>query len=120
MGNRNTAPAVFSPAEESEVLLPPGTFKVLRRSAMMLEEGQRIMVVDVAYAPGAEYLRRGVLPAMVGPNTLRYKTTGGHQLDMQSKTMARRYMERRPVVAAAPRFGLQRSPSITRTRAARR
>ena len=79
--DRNTLPTL-SWGDESEVLLPPGAFKVLGR---WMSGGMPI--IDVAYAPSAEYLRRGVLPAVAGENTLRYKTTGGHRLDMRSKAM---------------------------------
>lgn len=73
--NRNTAPHRVTYTNEAEVLLPPGRLKVLRRSM-----SDDILIVDVAYAPYDEYLRRGAQPARQTNGHLTYKTTGGHAL----------------------------------------
>lgn len=78
--------------QESEVLLPPGHLKVLRRS---MDPGG-LVVVDVAYAPHAEYLRRGVLPRPgQAPHEWVYKTAGGHRLALRSPRVTNTVSARR-------------------------
>ena len=91
-------------AKEKEVLLPPGYFKVLRRSgvsrnSLRLLDGYKsgyesdgiedVAVVDVAFIPDPEYVRRGSLPRVVGREAIA-RTVGGNRLAAAHPNLARR------------------------------
>lgn len=61
---------------EAEVLMPPGNLKILRKSKSGV-----FTIFDVAFAPHADYLRRGVLPKQQD-NKLVFKTAGGNRLEI--------------------------------------
>ena len=83
--NKNT---VISGFDESEVLLPPGYFKVLFKHDR---------VYDVAFVAQPGYVRRGSMPKFntVGPyakrlagNTVVARTIGGHRLEVRNRVLA--------------------------------
>lgn len=87
----------FAP-HEREVLLPPGYFKVL---TVYTEPSTQLVIVDVAYAPQAEYQRRGAVPRVNTQGRVVAKTVGGHPLVMQSSSLAAGIRARRSRIAAA-------------------
>lgn len=64
--------------DEKEVLMPPGFLKVL--TVRRHPKFGNTAVVDVAFVPQAEYLRRGVLPRLNTAGRVIAKTVGGHPL----------------------------------------
>lgn len=84
---------------EREVLLPPGYFKVLNVSKA--SNVSDLVVVDVAYAPRPQYVRRGVAPRLAGDGKAVLKTVGGHALVMDHPAMTRNVQTRQTLVAGA-------------------
>lgn len=82
---------------ESEVLLPPGYLKVLRVSN---RAGNEIVVVDVAFFPRPQYVRRGALPR-VDRGHLVMRTIGGHPLVTNNAAAMKNVEARRERVTAA-------------------
>lgn len=72
--NRMQPPSGFG--DEFEVLMPPGNLKIVRKSKL-----RKMTILDVAFAPHADYLRRGALPKQQD-KTLVFKTTGGNRLEI--------------------------------------
>lgn len=98
---RNTVPSMY--ADEKEVLLPPGNLKILRYSKASVFPSGHKGIVDVAYAPNPDYLRRSVRPMtnIVGNGALVYKTTGGHRLEMFPQAKSQSVVNKQRLLAAA-------------------
>ncbi len=75
---------VQTDVDEGEVLLPPGYFKVLRVSGR-----SGVPVVDVAFVPRPQYVRRGALPRLNQQRRVVAKTVGGHRVVLNGSTAAR-------------------------------
>lgn len=85
---------------EREVLLPPGYFKVLRRSTTP----RGLPVLDIAYVPDPRYVRAGAVPRLVRPGGAAVtKTTGGDRLEVEHDNLARRVAMRAARGMAPPR-----------------
>lgn len=84
---------------EYEVLLPPGYFKVLSVHRSQWWTGVSGEVVDVAYVPRPQYLRRGAVPRL-NSRGLVAKTVGGYPL-VTNHAEAIKNVQRRIIKTAA-------------------
>lgn len=85
--------------DEKEVLLPPGYFKVLRTTT-----AGEFPIVDVAFFPRPQYVRRGAVPRIDNQGRATVKTVGGHHLVTDHAAAVKNVKDRRNrIVAAAAR-----------------
>lgn len=82
---------------DGEVLLPPGYFKVLGVHAPR----DATIVVDVAYVPRPEYVRRGAVPRFDSQGRVVARTIGGHQVVTNHAAVATNVRRRRNRLAVA-------------------
>lgn len=80
---------------EGEILLPPGYFKVL---SVQRPPG-KIPVVDVAFVPRPDYMRRGAVPRFNAQGRVVTTTVGGHHLVTDSPAAAANVKLRRNRIA---------------------
>lgn len=95
-------------ANEEEVLLPPGFFKVLSRRKL-----PGITVLDVAYVPDPQYVRRGALPTVTPTGTAVTRTVAGHRLVVDHPDLTRTVRTRRARVKLAQAAASWVLPSMT-------
>jgi hypothetical protein len=87
---------VKSTANESEVLLPPGYFKVLRRSTTESHRtpGKKVPVFDIAFVPAPGYVRKGALPSLRNGQVVT-RTVRGNRLALDHPNLANNVRARR-------------------------
>ena len=83
--------------DEGEILLPPGYFKVLS----VQRPARQLAIVDVAFVPRPEYVRRAAVPRFNAQGRVVTKTVGGHHLVTDSPAAAANVKRRRNRIAAA-------------------
>jgi hypothetical protein len=98
-GAHRRSNVVRATQKESEVLFPPGYFKVL---GVYMERG--VSIVDVAYAPDPEYVRKGAVPTVEGSKVVT-RTVGGHRLELNNSTLVQKIRNRQGLRARPIRPG---------------
>lgn len=84
---------------EQEVLLPPGYLKVLRISTEQCKWGHPLKIIDVAFIPHPEYVRRGAVPRLNDQGRAVTRSVGGNRLVTNAPSVARAVKARRDRMA---------------------